>query len=72
LSVILILSVCLVDDTEVCKDVNLAFMEDVSPMQCVMAAQPEIAKWIEAHPKWVQKKWKCARPEDVAEKRNDI
>ncbi len=28
-------------------------------MQCLMRAQPEIAKWAEAHPKWNVKRWTC-------------
>jgi len=68
---VLILSVCFIDDPTQCKDVNLTYVEDnVTPIQCVMKAQPEIAKWMEEHPKWVQKKWTCAR--DLPSKKDNI
>jgi hypothetical protein len=56
---VLVLSACLVDDPNKCKDMELVYADDISPMQCVMGAQPEIAKWVEEHPKWTVKKWKC-------------
>jgi hypothetical protein len=58
----LVVSVCLVDDPARCKDVNLVFTaEGMSHMQCVMGAQPEIAKWMDGHPKWVLKRWTCQK-----------
>ena len=48
----LMVSVCLISDPARCKDVALTYSaENLTPMQCMMGAQPEIAKWIEAHPK---------------------
>jgi hypothetical protein len=68
-SIALVLSVCLVTDTTQCKDVVLTYLEDnITPMQCVMRAQPEIAKWIEEHPKWTQKKWTCVREKELTKK----
>jgi hypothetical protein len=56
----LVVSVCLLDEPARCKDVNLTFAaEGMSHMQCVMGAQPEIAKWIDTHPKWALKRWTC-------------
>jgi hypothetical protein len=56
----LIVSVCLIADPLRCKDITLIFDgESVSPMQCMMGAQPEIAKWIDEHPKWALKRWTC-------------
>lgn len=56
----LIVSVCLIETPSRCKDVALTYnMESLTMMQCVMGAQPEIAKWIEAHPKWQLKRWAC-------------
>ena len=58
----LMVSVCLISDPARCKDVALTYSaENLTPMQCVMGAQPEIAKWIEAHPKWALKRWTCHR-----------
>jgi hypothetical protein len=28
-------------------------------MQCMMRAQPEIAKWVDEHPRWTVKRWSC-------------
>ncbi|MGA7116871.1 MAG: hypothetical protein WBY12_06725 [Hyphomicrobium sp.] len=58
----LMVSVCLISDPARCKDVALTYSaENLTPMQCMMGAQPEIAKWIEAHPKWALRKWTCHR-----------
>lgn len=58
----LVLSVCLVADPTRCKDVGLQYAENMTPFQCAMRAQPEIAKWSEANPNWVVKRFKCGRP----------
>jgi hypothetical protein len=56
----LIVSVCLVDNPTRCKDVSLVYLaESVTPMQCMMQSQAEIAKWTEGHPNWVAKRWSC-------------
>jgi hypothetical protein len=58
----LVVSVCLFADPAKCKDVRLNFAEEnVTPMQCVMNGQIEIAKWVDVHPDWQVKKWGCAR-----------
>jgi hypothetical protein len=33
--------------------------EALTPMQCAMQAQPEIAKWVREHPGWVTKRYTC-------------
>lgn len=55
---VLILSTCLAADPTKCKEVELIY-EEMNSMQCMWGAQPEIAKYLEAHPKWTLKKWKC-------------
>lgn len=51
---------CLVDRPSGCKEVSLVYSaEGVTPMQCLMMSAAEIAKWTEAHPKWVAKRWTC-------------
>lgn len=58
----LLVSVCLISDPTQCKDVNLVYTDEaLTPMQCMMGAQPEIAKWIEAHPQWTLKRWTCQK-----------
>ena len=37
----------------------MVFAEQMSPMTCMMQAQPELAKWANEHPKWQVSKWKC-------------
>lgn len=59
----LLLSVCLIDEPRRCKEVNLTYTADaVTPHQCMMFGQAEIAKWSAGHPKWRIEKWKCQKP----------
>lgn len=65
----LFLSVCLAADPHRCKDVSLIFSdENVTQLQCSMGigAGAQVAKWIEAHPKWVAKRWTCRPAGQVA------
>jgi hypothetical protein len=56
----LLLGVCLTANPTTCKNVSLVYSaESLTPMQCVMRAQPEIAKWIGTHPGWALKRWTC-------------
>lgn len=58
----LLMTVCLLSDPSRCKDVPLTYSaEHLTPMQCMMGAQPEIAKWIDSHPKWTLKRWTCQK-----------
>ncbi|KMK65197.1 hypothetical protein [Puniceibacterium sp. IMCC21224] len=41
-----------------CRERSLLFT-DITPMTCMMGAQPELAKWADSHPKWVVSQWKC-------------
>lgn len=54
----LLITVCLLSDPAQCKNVSLVFA-DVSPMQCLMGAQPEMAKWVLRHPEHKVESWKC-------------
>lgn len=63
----ILLSVCFVQEPSKCKDVHLTYAADsVTPHQCMMFGQAEIAKWIGSHPKWQVEKWKCQKPGQVA------
>jgi len=56
----LVFSVCLADAPDRCKDVRLTFIaESVTPQQCMLHGQAEIAKWAEGHPNWRVRRWKC-------------
>lgn len=53
----LIITVLLSDGT--LKKVAIPGYENTSPMQCMMAAPVEVAKFMESHPNYVLKKWEC-------------
>lgn len=58
----LVVSVCLLGDPGTCKDVHLTFAEaNMTPYQCMMQGQPQIAQWANGHPKWRVRKFHCAR-----------
>ncbi len=54
----LVFVACLVTASDECQEQSLIYT-DMSPMSCMMAAQPELAKWIEAHPKFKIRDWRC-------------
>jgi hypothetical protein len=58
----LVLTVCAVLSPTTCEERHLVFSSEVSPRQCVMAAQPYIAQWVSEHPKWTAVKWRCEYP----------
>ena len=58
----LIITVCAVLSPTTCEERHLLFSSDVSPRQCVMAAQPYIAQWVGEHPKWTAVRWRCEYP----------
>ncbi|WP_299740812.1 hypothetical protein [uncultured Roseobacter sp.] len=49
---------CLSTAPDECRERSLVFT-DVSPMQCLMSAQPELAKWTASHPNQEIKSWRC-------------
>ena len=49
---------CLATAPDECRERSLVFT-DISPMQCLMGAQPELAKWTNAHPNMTVKSWRC-------------
>lgn len=55
----LLVSVCLIAHPARCKDVTLSFDDAVTPMQCLIGAQPQIAKWANTHPQWTVRRWRC-------------
>lgn len=63
----LVFAVCMIDQPERCKDVTLNFEGDnVTPQQCMMNGQMEMAKWVGDHPNWVIRKWRCGAAGQVA------
>jgi hypothetical protein len=56
----LVVHICLQSDPAKCREEALTFStESVTPMQCLMSAQPVIAQHMELRPRWVCKKWSC-------------
>lgn len=49
---------CLATAPEECSERSLLFT-DVTPMMCLMGAQPELAKWVNQHPTYEIKSFKC-------------
>lgn len=49
---------CLATAPEECHERSLVFT-DATPMQCLMAAQPELAKWSMARPNMEIRRWRC-------------
>jgi hypothetical protein len=58
----IIVTVCAVSQPSHCEDKHLQFAAEISPQQCVMTAQPYIAKWIGEHPQWTPVRWRCEYP----------
>lgn len=64
----LIISVCLLNSPDQCKNVHLTYMGELNtPYQCMMIGQPEMAKWSVSNPGWSIRKWRCGRV-DVSRK----
>ncbi len=54
--------VCFVSDPNKGKDVHLTFAaESVTPQQCMMYGQMELAKWTGENPNWQIRKLSCGR-----------
>ncbi|MGB3246612.1 MAG: hypothetical protein WBB25_18915 [Sulfitobacter sp.] len=49
---------CLAGDPEQCQHRSMLFT-DVSVNQCLMGAQPELAKWSATHPREQIQSWQC-------------
>lgn len=49
---------CLATAPDECRERSLVFT-DITPMQCLMGAQPELAKWSATNPKLEIRSWRC-------------
>ena len=49
---------CLAASPGDCRERSLVFT-DITPQMCLMGAQPELAKWVSAHPKFTIQSWMC-------------
>ncbi|HSM40516.1 MAG TPA: hypothetical protein VK862_07170 [Afifellaceae bacterium] len=58
----LVISVCMISDPQVCKNVHFTETAgNMTPMQCMMQGQQQIAEWANTHPKWQIRRWRCGR-----------
>jgi hypothetical protein len=55
----LVFVACLTANSGHCEEKSMLFAENLTPMACMMQAQPELAKWVNEHPKWQVSKWSC-------------
>lgn len=55
----IILSACLIADPQQCRDFRIPLDIDMDTLRCAMAAPPYFAKWVEEHPQWRIRRWKC-------------
>jgi hypothetical protein len=49
---------CLSASPASCEERSLLYT-DVTPMTCMLGAQPELARWAESNPRWIVGRWKC-------------
>ena len=54
----LLFVVCMSAAPENCEQRSMVY-NGMSPMTCLRAAQPELATWVDTHPKWRIVSWKC-------------
>ncbi len=54
----LIFIACMGTDPTSCEERSLIYT-DLTPMTCMMAAQPQLANWVATHPNWTVARWKC-------------
>lgn len=50
--------VCLSAEPTACQERSLVFT-NINETTCVVGAQPELAKWVAAHPSYDIRRWSC-------------
>ena len=59
----LILFVCLVSTPATCREEFVSVsLEPIPATRCMGGAQPMIAEWTAAHPRWRVARWRCGVP----------
>lgn len=61
--IVLAFVACLQSEPNQCQEQNLLFAEQMTPMTCLMQAQPRLAEWTNEHPGWRVASWRCGRPD---------
>lgn len=57
---------CVSGAPETCQERSLLFT-DISPQQCLVGAQPELAKWVASHHGARIKSWRCQQVDLTAQ-----
>jgi hypothetical protein len=56
----IVFSACLISQAAACQDRKLNFAEEAAtPVQCMMAAHFELARWSRDNPQWKVWRWSC-------------
>ena len=63
----ILLTVCLLSNPTACEQKTIPVSDVGSLDQCLFWAQPHIAEWSVAHPKYKIVKWRCAFPDAEGE-----
>ncbi len=59
--IMLVFVACLDTTPDTCREHNLLFAENITPMRCLIEAQTELAKWAQGHPQWRIANWRCGQ-----------
>jgi hypothetical protein len=55
----LVFVVCLRTMPHLCEERSLSYVEDISLMNCMMQAQPQLAQWSASNPDLEIARWRC-------------
>ena len=66
----LVFVACLLSPQEFCDERHVLHLPDIGIMDCMMTAQPQMAKWVEAHPNYKITSWKCRWQDLTADARD--
>ena len=64
--IVLVFVACMQSSPDICREQNLLFAEQISPMTCLMQAQLRLAEWSQQHPQWRIGSWRCGTPEALS------
>jgi hypothetical protein len=55
----IVFTVCAIGNANMCEDKHIAVEQQLSPIACVMQAQPTMAQWAAENPNWTIQRWRC-------------
>ncbi|MCB1884470.1 MAG: hypothetical protein KDG89_10830 [Geminicoccaceae bacterium] len=59
----LVIVACLLKQPGHCEGFTIPFAEPLNTMQCVFQGQLRMMEWVQKHPKWHVRRWRCEMPE---------